>query len=88
MKSILTLHNLNAGSDKTPYQYYLNIFNYDDEDLDIITSFLYELTGGVGYAYGDYWWYSDVSHRIYLKEKDLAFFLIKFGDRMSPLADH
>jgi hypothetical protein len=75
------------GDSAHPYQYYAHAYFWNEALLHDIRAFLIDHTGSGGHGPGDLWWHSEHTNRIYLREKDLSFFLIKFGDRMSPLAD-
>lgn len=75
-----------------PYQYYarahgVSPYSWDESLLQDIRAFLKNHTGSGGYGCGEPWWHSEHTDRIYMREQDMTFFVIKFGHLVSDQAD-
>lgn len=85
MKKFKLVNIRTSGPYQYQYQYYVSTYNWGDRDNTLVSEirrFLIDHTGSSGNGPGDLWWHSEYTDRIYMREKDMTFFLIKFGHLM------
>jgi hypothetical protein len=61
------------------YRWYGSLNVGKQVSLHDMRDYCHRVLGSIGTNWDDPWYYSDHTNRLYLKKKDLAFFILTFG---------